>query len=463
MRFAGSGADQEVPVGFAEIAEHAEEAQPPNFDVPQSRDEQPAAYPDGPICIYDPHVYLYSEPTAQVASKYDVIFNVASEVMNPFTNDTANAESAPTTTSTKHVKSTRESDGMARPDETTVTQFGALQSRPAVEQRPVVAAESEPEYIHIPWEHNTDIVPDLYHLVRVIDERIQLGRKVLIHCQCGVSRSASLIVAYGLYRNPSVTVQEAYDAVKRRSRWIGPNMSLIMQLQEFRSGLLRSNAGFAQPRSRIKYSRRGTLAAGGLGRRAQLDTTLLTTFATPHSAPLGGDAATSSDSAVITSPGPSSAPLGVQFDLGPQLAGGDTPSLQITAVPVVDPAGHLLKLTTQQLAQATAAPVLPSAGIESIESSQEATSSTSNPRHLSLQPSDTRVATVDVHGLGQSDELRSTPGAESPRSEVADAATKSTMTDVVRDVSNVSLAWLPAQLRGVSLSHASRGPADAGA
>ncbi|KAF1816325.1 DSPc-domain-containing protein, partial [Eremomyces bilateralis CBS 781.70] len=153
-------------------------------------EEKPESYPNGPICIYESGVDLFLEPTAEVAGQYDVVLNVASEVKNPFD-----------------------------------------------------AAQPEPtqklEYIHIPWEHNTDIVPDLYRLVRVIDARVQARKRVLIHCQCGVSRSASLIVAYGLYKNPHLSVQEAYDAVKKRSKWIGPNMNLIMQLQEFRSGLLK--------------------------------------------------------------------------------------------------------------------------------------------------------------------------------------------------------------------------------
>lgn len=82
----------------------------------------------------------------------------------------------------------------------------------------------DPEYIHIPWEHNSDIVPDLLRLCKLIDERVTQGKKVLVHCQCGVSRSASLVVAYGLYKDPSLSVQEAYDTVKAKSKWIGPNM-----------------------------------------------------------------------------------------------------------------------------------------------------------------------------------------------------------------------------------------------
>ncbi|KAF1823562.1 DSPc-domain-containing protein, partial [Dissoconium aciculare CBS 342.82] len=152
-------------------------------------EEKPEAYPNGPICIYEPNVYLYLEPTAAQASTFDVILNVASEVRNPF----------------KYVAT--------------------------------LAEEKQPEYIHIPWEHNSDIVPELLGLCKMMDEKVNEGKRVLVHCQCGVSRSASLVVAYGLYKAPQLSVQEAYDFVKSRSKWIGPNMNLIMQLQEFRSSL----------------------------------------------------------------------------------------------------------------------------------------------------------------------------------------------------------------------------------
>ncbi|KAF2149982.1 DSPc-domain-containing protein, partial [Myriangium duriaei CBS 260.36] len=154
-------------------------------------EEKPEAYPEGPICVFDPHVDLYLEPTAEQASKYDVILNVASEVRNPFL--TYNT-----------------------PD-------------------PTKEGIRIDEYIHIPWEHNTDIVADLHRLVKLIDDRVRLGKRILIHCQCGVSRSATLVVAYCMYIHPEFSVQQAYDTVKKRSKWIGPNMNLIMQLQEFSS------------------------------------------------------------------------------------------------------------------------------------------------------------------------------------------------------------------------------------
>ncbi|KEQ95772.1 hypothetical protein AUEXF2481DRAFT_65200, partial [Aureobasidium subglaciale EXF-2481] len=218
-----------------------------NFDIPQSKEEKPEAYPDGPICVYGRYLDLYLEPTAEQASQYDVILNVASEVRNPFDSETFQ----PSGPELRLDGGGGIQYAPKRNFLTSQTAFGRENLSPVYESSPTTPkaspfsrditsapqskepSKSEPEYIHIPWEHNTDIVPDLIRLVKVIDERVQLGKRVLIHCQCGVSRSATLVVAYVLYKNPLMSVQEAYDDVKKRSRWIGPNMNLIMQLQEF--------------------------------------------------------------------------------------------------------------------------------------------------------------------------------------------------------------------------------------
>ncbi|KXL50104.1 hypothetical protein M433DRAFT_48172, partial [Acidomyces richmondensis BFW] len=171
-------------------------------------EEKPEAYPDGPICVYEPNIDLYLEPTAEQCRQYDVVMNVASEVRNPLIRHGDHALEEPDI----------RIDG------------GEIPTDPP---------RKDPEYIHIPWEHNSDIVPDLLRLSKLIDEKAKQGKRVLVHCQCGVSRSASLVVAYGLYKDPTMSVQEAYDAVKRKSKWIGPNMNLIMQLQEFRTSLTR--------------------------------------------------------------------------------------------------------------------------------------------------------------------------------------------------------------------------------
>ncbi|KAL6709262.1 tyrosine/serine/threonine protein phosphatase [Coniothyrium glycines] len=315
----------EVPFEMEE-----EEDQEPNFDVPQSREEKPAAYPNGPICIYEAGVYLYFEPTAEQATTFDVIINVASEVQNPF-----NASG----TDTQKAIDARRVDGppaenvdftslaqRAKPasfgkqDSSSPTTPKATPTMQVIPPREVSINGNKhmtPEYIHMPWEHNTDIVPDLYKLVKLMDERVQQGKRVLIHCQCGVSRSASLIVAYGLYKDPRMSVQEAYDKAKKRSKWIGPNMNLIMQLQEFRNGLLRQNESRSYHNQGFGRRSAGlpTARSSGATRYSPFDHETSSGSRTPRTAPLPPDCDISMQRASTgnimgLSPGPLSAPTG---------------------------------------------------------------------------------------------------------------------------------------------------------
>lgn len=222
-----------------------------DHDLPLSREVKSPAYPEGPVCIYQPGVYLYLEPNDTEASQFDVIINVAREVRNPF--DIAAEKACEPQVRDAAVQVNlmpgelrfSTSDTIAEPPSAVSEKSfrSAFEIQPTdsyfiVPDTPRVA-KAVPEYIHIPWDHNTNVGNDLLKLCELIDTRVGQGKRVLVHCQCGVSRSASLIVAYGLFKNPELTVQEAYDAVKERSRWIGPNMNLIYQLSEFKSTLSR--------------------------------------------------------------------------------------------------------------------------------------------------------------------------------------------------------------------------------
>ncbi len=309
-------ASRPAPSGLAEVLqENEDEDQEPNFDVPQSREDKPAAYPNGPICIYESGVFLYFEPTAEQASDYDVILNVASEVKNPFqvkAELASLAQRADSVHSEQAVSAT--SEGVTPMDESPSTP----KADPLPGMVTVAASPGAPEYIHIPWEHNADIVPDLYRLVKLIDDRVQNRKRVLVHCQCGVSRSASLIVAYGLYKNPGVSVQDAYDAVKKRSKWIGPNMNLIMQLQEFRAGLLKAASDpayyskvFGMPKSLTPNLASGPMKSGK--RSPAFDAVASPVPDPPLSAPFSSGLEANSQlmgamNLGAVSPGPSSAP-----------------------------------------------------------------------------------------------------------------------------------------------------------
>lgn len=204
---------------------------------PRSGEPKSPAYPNGPHCIFDPNVYLFAEPDAKLAAQFDVVINVAREVLNPF--DVAEDEAAAVEEAEAPIKTSFNMDSIFSPVDGKPIEFPP----PAPVRPRLYPLEKRPEYIHMPWEHNTAILDDLPRLVEVIDRRSSEGKKVLVHCQCGVSRSATLLIAYSMYKNPEKTMQDAYSAVKSRSRWIGPNMSLIYQLTDWKKRLTADMSG----------------------------------------------------------------------------------------------------------------------------------------------------------------------------------------------------------------------------
>lgn len=147
-------------------------------------DDAGHAYPNGPLCVIPPCVYLYSEPTLQQVESFQVVINVAAEVAD---------------------------------------------LAPRLQERGV-------EYVRVPWGHNSQIAADLSRLTERIHAACQQGRRVLVHCQCGVSRSASLVVAY-IMRYERVSVNEAYTRLKDVARDISPNLGLVFQLMEWGEAL----------------------------------------------------------------------------------------------------------------------------------------------------------------------------------------------------------------------------------
>lgn len=335
-----------APSGTPPIEEEEEQ----NFDVPLSREEKPEAYPDGPICVYEPHIDLYLEPTAEQARQYDVVMNVASEVRNPLIEQNEPAPSEPEMRLDGgggiqfKPKADRDHLVVKKLDaqETTTRDSSPTTPKASPENNTFSGEEEarkEPEYIHIKWEHNSDIVPDLLRLCKLIDDRVTQGKRVLIHCQCGVSRSASLVVAYGLYKNPTMSVQMAYDSVKKRSKWIGPNMNLIMQLQEFRSSLARG--GLLTARSTMSpltpssaLSEWNRPFPSNVAAEPEVPTSAIEA---PSMQPTAGDVG-------AVSPGPSSAPSGFPWPVPNNAVTQRDRSVSAVkpAGPFVDPSGHVV-------------------------------------------------------------------------------------------------------------------------
>lgn len=236
----------------------------PFIEPENNEDQKTPGYPDGPIAIYDDNVYLYLEPTAEEASKFDVVINVAREVLNPFAGsgqEKGLEESKPTQMESPIPDTAMTNDSFATAFEFPPSDGHSVETPTTPKANPLL----EPEYIHMPWDHNTDIATDLMMLCETIEKRTKEGKKVLVHCQQGASRSASLIIAYGLYQNPGLTVNDAYYAAQSKSRWISPNMRLMYCLQDFQKEVSkrklppRSAAGPRSGRSPTKH--RLTLSA----------------------------------------------------------------------------------------------------------------------------------------------------------------------------------------------------------
>lgn len=188
----------------------------PNFDSLDGSSSPPEelqersnlnAYPKGPACVLDSTLYLYSDPvTSEIPvdiNDYDLVINVAKECAD----------------------------------------LGAKFDSRGGKRR----------YVHIPWSHTLTILNELPNITKYIMEYDRPGAKVLVHCQCGVLRSACVVVAYFMVKF-NISVNEAYELLKtgteNRSEpcnkliaqqghnidacdRICPNMNLIFELMDF--------------------------------------------------------------------------------------------------------------------------------------------------------------------------------------------------------------------------------------
>lgn len=69
-----------------------------------------------------------------------------------------------------------------------------------------------------------------------IHSTIVSGGCVLVHCNAGVSRSASVVIAY-LMKHYSMSFDEAFRFVKSKRSFIRPNTGFLEQLKEYESKL----------------------------------------------------------------------------------------------------------------------------------------------------------------------------------------------------------------------------------
>jgi len=71
-----------------------------------------------------------------------------------------------------------------------------------------------------------------------IDSSNSNGKKVLIHCQAGISRSATFAVAYVMWKR-KMSVDEAIEYVTSKRRRVAPNFGFLGQLGTFQERLMK--------------------------------------------------------------------------------------------------------------------------------------------------------------------------------------------------------------------------------
>jgi tyrosine-protein phosphatase len=245
-----------------------------SFDRPHSgEDAKSPSYPDGPILMHEPSVHLYLEPKVEEAMKFDVIINVAREVKNPFKEivfekkqEGRTSSSAPDSTAVRQdprdVTPDTAASMMSFQTAFEVLPSSSTESSPTT---PKPAAEMKvPEYIHVPWDHNTDVKDELWDLCQTIESRVKEGKRVLVHCQQGASRSATLIIAYGMYLNQDLGPNEAYSLAQAKSRWVNPNMSLLFSLNDFKKVIEQKKVEKTNAAKKPSTKHRPTLSADTL-------------------------------------------------------------------------------------------------------------------------------------------------------------------------------------------------------
>ncbi len=69
-----------------------------------------------------------------------------------------------------------------------------------------------------------------FEVHKIINEAINQNKNVIVHCAAGMSRSASLVIAYLMIEN-NWYYEEAYSYVKKKRPIIDPNIGFVKQLK----------------------------------------------------------------------------------------------------------------------------------------------------------------------------------------------------------------------------------------
>lgn len=99
---------------------------------------------------------------------------------------------------------------------------------------------SQLEFMHVKIQDGPSvIISDHFESTREFINKMRvMGKSVLVHCHAGISRSATIVIAYLMVEN-NMNLIDAYTHVKSKRKIIGPNLGFMGQLLT-----LNKNLGF---------------------------------------------------------------------------------------------------------------------------------------------------------------------------------------------------------------------------
>ena len=75
-------------------------------------------------------------------------------------------------------------------------------------------------------------------LFNIIDKILKQNKKILIHCQAGISRSSTIVIAY-LMKTKNLSYSKSLDFVREKRPIVDPNLGFIVQLMDYEKKLKR--------------------------------------------------------------------------------------------------------------------------------------------------------------------------------------------------------------------------------
>ena len=82
---------------------------------------------------------------------------------------------------------------------------------------------------------NTNIIKYFKEAIKFIDE----SDKVLVHCLGGISRSATIVIAYFMWKDKLTYIESLNKLLEKRA--VGPNYGFVQQLEIFQEKLKETN------------------------------------------------------------------------------------------------------------------------------------------------------------------------------------------------------------------------------